>query len=86
MKIMIELNATEILDNMYSEEELLDLSTMESIYCIRKLKGIALGGSFFVDDSKIEEGNCYVKECGAWYNGKEWSMVSGLVGDIRIEK
>ena len=47
MKIMIELNATEILNNMYSEEELLDLSTMESIYCIRKLKGIALGGSFF---------------------------------------
>ncbi|MCK9446779.1 hypothetical protein M0Q50_07970 [bacterium] len=70
----IKLIKEEILNNLYSEEDLRDLSIMESIYSIRKLKALAdsLDGEYILVSDDIKNGQVFSHKYQIWFLENEY--------------
>jgi len=70
----IKLIKEEILNNLYSEEDLRDLSIMESIYSIRKLKALAdsLDGEYILVSDDIKNGQVFSHKYQIWFSNNEY--------------
>jgi hypothetical protein len=73
----IKLNRLEIINNFYTEEELLDLSRMESIYHIRKLKALSESLEMgYIDVDKINNHKqVFSKKYGIWFDKSEYLKI-----------
>lgn len=63
----VKLDKEYMMECMYSEEQLLELSIAESFYVIRKLKALlALGESVFEPVEVNSHNQCYLPEFKIW--------------------
>lgn len=72
----IKILSEKILANTASEEELLDHSTMESIYEIRRLKVALMFGHQTVEVNQINSSNqVFIEDLSIWINSDEYTIV-----------
>ncbi|MDY0270748.1 hypothetical protein [Trichloromonas sp.] len=73
----IKLKRKELVDNLYPEEELSDLSIMESFYHIRKLKALSesLENGFIHIDEINDNKQCYSVKYEIWFNYNEYEII-----------
>jgi hypothetical protein len=72
------LNVEAILDNMPSEEHLLDVSHMDSIYAIRKLTAAARAAHYqqaLILGEANESGQRYSEVYQIWFNKEEFMEI-----------
>jgi len=73
----IKLNRLEIINNLYTEEELSDLSIMESFYHIRKLKALSesLESGYIKIDKTNQYNQVYSNKYEIWFNLNEYELI-----------
>jgi hypothetical protein len=65
--IKVKLDKVNILDNLQSEDDLFDSSTIEAIYEIRTLKALLNFGEDIIEVESINDhGQAYVKDFDIW--------------------
>lgn len=70
--ISVKLIGSVIANNTYSESELSELSVMESIYAIRKLKAVIESNGDFIDVKEGEENQVYSEKYKIWFQEGEY--------------
>lgn len=70
----IQLKRKETIDNLYGEEDLKDLSILESIYSIRILKALeeSLENGFIEVTKTNESGQAYSEKYNIWLSHFNW--------------
>lgn len=72
----IQILPEQILENSASEEELLDQSTLESIYEIRRLKVALMFGNKTLEVSQTNSVNqVFIEELSIWIHSDEYTVV-----------
>lgn len=73
----VQLIRSNIIENLYSEEQLSDYGLMESIYAIRKLKALAESlatGSIEVQDSTNNSSQVFSVKYDIWFQAEEYKL------------
>jgi hypothetical protein len=70
--ISVKLIGSIIANNTYSESELSELSVMESIYAIRKLKAVIESNGNFIDVKEGEDNQVYSEKYKIWFQEGEY--------------
>ncbi len=70
--ISVKLIGSIIANNTYSESELSELSVMESIYAIRKLKAVIESNGGFIDVKEGEDNQVYSEKYKIWFQEGEY--------------
>lgn len=70
--ISVKLIGSVIANNTYSENELSELSVMESIYAIRKLKAVIESNGDFIDVKEGEDNQVYSEKYKIWFQEGEY--------------
>ena len=70
--ISVKLIGSVIANNTYNENELSELSVMESIYAIRKLKAVIESNGDFIDVTEGEENQVYSEKYKIWFQEGEY--------------
>ena len=70
-----------IIENLYTEEQLSDLSVLESIYEIRKLKAAILsnGKPIEVTTNKMRYPQVYSNEYNIWFQSNEYRELKDII-------
>lgn len=75
----IKLNKNVIIENLQTEDELIDSSVIESIYVIRKLMGLVESldnGHIEVIQNLNANGQAFSEEYNIWYNDGEFEIIN----------
>ncbi len=70
--ISVKLIASIIIENTYSESELSELSVLESIYTIRKLKAVIESNGDFIEVIEGSENQVYSEKYKIWFQEGEY--------------
>ena len=71
------LHGQNVIDSLMSEEKYLDTSIVESLYAIRKLKGLVSSisnGGIVVGDAN-EHGQRFCEKFNVWFNENEMKII-----------
>jgi hypothetical protein len=71
--MLVKLRGRAILENTYGEEELTELSVLESIYAIRKLKAVIDADGNFIEVKEGTDGQVYSEKYEIWFQENEYT-------------
>jgi hypothetical protein len=75
--MLIKLRPNQIVNNLPSEEDLLDMSKMESLYVIRRLRAALFytgDDEVFSVGDKLENGQVYIEAFDIWITENEYTV------------
>lgn len=70
--ISVKLIGSKIIKNTYNESELSELSVMESIYTIRKLKAVIDSNGDYIDVTEGSDNQVYSEKYKIWFQEGEY--------------
>jgi len=70
--MLVKLIGRVILEHTYGDEELTELSVMESIYAIRKLKAVIDADGNFIEVKEGTDGQVYSEKYQTWFHKDEY--------------
>jgi len=75
--MIARLKKSNIIDNLYSEEQFLDLSKMELLYAIRKLKALleSMEIGYITIDRINNDKQCFSEKYDIWFNQGEYEII-----------
>lgn len=74
--MIARLKRSDIINNLYSEEQFLDLSKMESLYAIRKLKALSESMDIgYITIDNIINNQAFSEKYDIWFNQGEYDII-----------